>query len=276
VAVLLFGAAGLFGKFLDLPAIWIVFGRCGFAALALGGVLALGPNRFWRLSLREGLFFLLLGLILAFHWAAFFHTIQVSSVALGVITFSTFPLFTTLLEPFFFKEALRPGDLLGALVMLGGLILVLPDFQWGSRITQGVFWGTLSGFSFALLSVLNRWGVQRRPALAVTFYQTLVAAVVLLPLVAGQHRFPDAGELGLLLILGVVCTALAHFLFVYSMRTVSAQLASMVACLETVYGVVLAFFFLGEVPALRTMAGGAVILITALGAIHYRRRPDAE
>jgi drug/metabolite transporter (DMT)-like permease len=272
--VLLFGTAGLFGKLLSLPPLWIVFGRCGFAALALGAVALLRGNLFWRLTWRELFFFLLLGLILALHWITFFQAIQVSSVALGLITYSTFPLFTTILEPLFFKEALRPGDLLGALVMLAGLILVVPDFTWGNHMTQGVVWGTLSGLSFALLSVLNRRGIQRRPALMVTLFQTLVAALVLVPLIAGNPRVPGLDEIALLLVLGVICTALAHFLFVFSMRDVSAQLASMVACLEAVYGAGFAYLLLGEVPDLRTLAGGSVILVTALLAIRFRRCPE--
>lgn len=270
--MLLFGTAGLFGKILTLPALSIVFGRCGFAALTLGVALALQHSFSWRITLREGILFLLLGGILAFHWAAFFYAIQISSVALGLITFSTFPLFTTLLEPLFFKEKLRPIDLLGALVMFGGLILVVPDFKWGNQITQGAFWGTLSGLSFALLSVLNRRGVQHRPALVVTFYQTLVATLVLTPLIAQYSQAPNLTEIGLLLVLGVGCTALAHFLFVFSIGLLSAQLASMVACLEAVYGVLFAYILLGEVPDLRMLAGGSVILITALLAIRYRRQ----
>ena len=81
--MLLFGAAGLFGKFLALPALWIVYGRCGFAALALGAVLALRPGQFGRISAPEICFFSLLGVILAVHWATFFRAIQVSSVAIG-------------------------------------------------------------------------------------------------------------------------------------------------------------------------------------------------
>jgi hypothetical protein len=37
----------------------------------------------------------LLGLILAVHWITFFHAIQVSSVAVGLLAFSTFPVFIT-------------------------------------------------------------------------------------------------------------------------------------------------------------------------------------
>jgi drug/metabolite transporter (DMT)-like permease len=148
----------------------------------------------------------------------------------------------------------------------------VPEFHWGNQMTRGAVWGTLSGLSFAVLSILNRWGVQRQPALTVTFYQTLVAALVLSPLIFRSPQIPGLIEVGLLLVLGVGCTALAHFLFIFSMQRVSAQLASMVAGLEAVYGVLFAYIFLGEVPAGRTLVGGSIILIAALAATHYRRR----
>jgi drug/metabolite transporter (DMT)-like permease len=71
-------------------------------------------------------------------------------------------------------------------------------------------------------------------------------------------------DLALLVILGVVCTAIAHTLFIQGMRQIRAQTASIISSLEPVYGIVLAFVLLGEVPTSRTLAGGAVILAAVL------------
>lgn len=38
------------------------------------------------------------------HWVSFFKSIQVSTVAVGLLSFSTYPVFTTFLEPLFFKR----------------------------------------------------------------------------------------------------------------------------------------------------------------------------
>ena len=48
------------------------------------------------------------------------------------------------------------------------------------------------------------------------------------------------------------------------MKRIRARAASIISSLEPVYGVLLALIFLGEVPALRTILGGAVILGAAL------------
>ena len=39
---------------------------------------------------------IVLGIILAVHWTTFFYSIQLSTVAIGLLTFSTFPIFATL------------------------------------------------------------------------------------------------------------------------------------------------------------------------------------
>jgi drug/metabolite transporter (DMT)-like permease len=63
-------------------------------------------------------------------------------------------------------------------------------------------------------------------------------------------------------------------LFIEAMRRQTAQTASIISSLEPVYGMALAFLFLHEVPAPRTLLGGAVIL-TAVIVISMRAlRPN--
>jgi drug/metabolite transporter (DMT)-like permease len=71
-------------------------------------------------------------------------------------------------------------------------------------------------------------------------------------------------ELILIVVLGVVCTALAHTLFIASLLRVPAATASVVSVLEPVYGIALAALLQGEIPDARTLAGGALIVLAAL------------
>ncbi len=72
-----------------------------------------------------------------------------------------------------------------------------------------------------------------------------------------------AREIVLLVVLGLVCTALAHTLFIAALANVTAHTASVVTALEPVYGIALAFALLGEVPGPRTLVGGALIVAAA-------------
>lgn len=270
VAVMLFGLAGLFGKFLALPAWSIVLGRTGFATIALGGVLVFTNGKNHPKDAKTLAMFGLLGLVLAVHWTTFFHAIQVSSVAVGLIAFSTFPVFITCMEPWWFNERRRPIDMATALLVMVGLCIMVYPSPFGGQMFSGVFWGTVSGFTFAVLSLLNRKWVRDYPATVIAFYQNAVATLLLLPMMAWAAVPMNARQIGLLAFLGVFCTALSHALFIRGLTVVRAQLASVIACLEPVYGIVFAYFLLDELPSVHTLAGGGVILITTLVAMTRR------
>ena len=270
LAVLLFGFAGLFGKFLALPAWSIVLGRTGFATVALGVVLLFTRPQNRPKGVKTISLFGMLGLILAVHWVTFFYAIQVSSVAVGLLAVSTFPVFITCIEPWWFNEKRRTIDMVTALLVVLGLCIMVYPSPFGGAVFSGVFWGTLSGFTFAILSLLNRKWVREYPSVVIAFYQNAFAALLLLPMVAWIDVRIDAGQMGLLAFLGIFCTALSHALFIRGLILVRAQLASVIAGLEPVYGVVLAYFLLHEIPSVHTLAGGAVILMTTLVAMLRR------
>ncbi|MGD2091769.1 MAG: DMT family transporter [Candidatus Aminicenantes bacterium] len=259
-AVLFFGLAGLFGKLILLPALIIVLGRVIFATIFLA-LLSLYLKQNIKLNPKKDYFYLfLLGIILALHWWTFFQSIQVSTVAVGLLTYSTFPIFVTFLEPYFFKEKIKPSAIYLALITFLGVILVVPRFEIANNITQGVLWGMASGLTFAVLSVLNRKYVKKYSSLVIAFYQDSAAAIVLVPFLFLMEFTITFKDILLLILLGVCFTAIAHTLFIKGLTNVKAQTASIIACLEPVYGIVMASFILGEIPGLRIISGGMLIL----------------
>ncbi len=266
LAVLFFGLAGVFGKLISLSPTLIVFGRVLFAAPAL-----LALTRIRGLNLRPAsaghcLLLPLFGLVLAVHWITFFKSIQVSTVAVGLLSYSTFPVFAALLEPLFFDERIGVSDIVVAIIAFLGASLVVPKFEFGNEITQGVAWGLISGFTFALLSILNRRYVQAYPATVLALYEDAAAAVLLIPFLFLAEFSLHIRDLLFLAVLGVVCTAAAHSLFISGMKRLRARSASVIATLEPVYGIILAVILLGELPTARTVLGGIVILGAALFA----------
>jgi len=271
LAVALFGFAGLFGKWLALPPVTIVFGRTLVASVALAVLLGLTRERGasdrrrvdWRLAGN--------GAVLALHWVAFFQAIQTASVAVGLIGFASFPLFVLILEAATRQRALRGGEWATAILVAGGLALLVPELRWENRVVQGLSWGVLSGLTFALLAVGNRALAAGYSSGAIALWQNACAAICLLPLAILAAVVPAPSQIALLVVLGVACTALAHTLFIHALHFLSAHTASVVTALEPVYGIALAFLLLGETPSARTLAGAVLLVWAALHAT--RRRP---
>lgn len=280
VAVLFFGLAGVLGKMAGLPSPLIVLGRVLTAGLALGLAAALRRVDARPKDRHDAAVLLGQGALLAIHWTLFFQSIAVSSVAVGLLSFSSFPLFTVALEGGVLRQPVSRAQLAGALLVIPGVYLLVPELSLASGTTAGVLWGLGAGATFALLSVTNRGLTRRYASLTISLYQDAVAALVLLPTLAlYRSALPLSGrQILLLLILGLCCTALAHTLFIAGMRTVTAQLASLLASLEPVWGIIFALALLGEIPNGRTLLGGGVIVGATLlpAALRYAKTPTAR
>ena len=261
-AVLLFGFSGLFGKWLDLSPVLIVLGRTAIAALALGAAKLAFAERAPPFDAR----FIGNGALLALHWLSFFAAIQVANVAIGMLGYASFPLFVLMLERLLLGRRWTSREGVTALLVTAGLALLVPDFSLANRLVQGLLWALLSGFTFALLAVLNRRWAAGRPAIDIAFWQNFWAALVLVPVAWASGEVPALGvrEVALLAVLGLVCTAFAHTLFIRALARVSTHTASVIAALEPLYGIALAVLLLHEVPDARTMAGGALIVGAAI------------
>jgi drug/metabolite transporter (DMT)-like permease len=260
VAVGLFGFAALFGKWVALSPAAIVLGRTVVAAATLALVASMRRQQFGQPE--RGL--LVNGPLLALHWVSFFAAVQVASVAIALLGYASFPVVVLLLERG--RNASR-GEYATALLATLGLAMLAAQLSWSGAGLRGLALALVSAVTFAMLVVRNRRLVAERSAARIAMWQNLAAAACLLPIVAIADRaaaWPRFEDVVLLIVLGIVCTGLAHTLFIASMRRVSAHSASVVASLEPVYGIALAAWLLGQMPDGRTIAGGTLIVVAAL------------
>jgi drug/metabolite transporter (DMT)-like permease len=275
--VALFGCSGLIGRHLAVPASVITCVRSLVAGAVLGagwwwwkrrrqpgGVVPTGPFGALDVRLVAG------GGLLALHWWSFFAAVQGGSVALGLLTFASYPLFATLLEPLLFRERLRLADLAGCAGVAAGLVLVVPEWGGDSPTGRAAASGVFSGFTFALLSLLNRHLLRKREALMVVAVETGAAGLVMLPFVAGGLGLVSGRDWVWLGVLGVVFTGLAHWAFTAALAHVRVRVAGVTSALEPVYGIACAWLLLGEPLAGRMLAGGVLILGATLLATATR------
>lgn len=264
VAVMLFGFSAVLGQFVDAPAVIVAGGRvvCSSILLLVSELLSKRKIRLTR-RMDYGVA-VIAGVVLAIHWTTFFQSIQSSSVAIGTITFSTFPLFLTFLEPLVFHEKFQMQSLLGAAVLLLGVFITIPEFSMENQMTVGILWGMVSSLSYAILTLFNRYLSRTYEAGTICLYEQGTAAVVLLPtFFFVQTRWTVENIVGIAMI-GLVCTAIAHSLYVAAQKKVKAQTAGIISGMETVYGILFAMLFLGEVPGIREVIGGIIILCVAV------------
>lgn len=264
LAVMLFGLSAVLGRYVAVPAAAVAGGRVLCSSLLLLAISLVRKDSLRLASRRDLIALVLTGAVLAVHWTAFFQSVQLASVAIGTITFSTFPLFLSFLEPLVFRERFRMGDLIGAGLLLLGVLIALPGDALGSGAAVGALWGMLSSLAYAVLCLSNRALAGRYESRTICLYEQGAAAILLFPaLWTGGVAWRVQDVVGVALI-GVLCTALAHTLYVSAQKHVRARTAGIVSGMESVYGILCAALFLGEIPTGRELLGGAVVLAVAL------------
>ena len=75
-----------------------------------------------------------------------------------------------------------------------------------------------------------------------------------------------------LLALGFFCTALAHSLSFFALKSISAQIFGIILSLEAVYAVFFSYIFFGEKLSGRSILG-AIIIILSFAAFQLKKSP---
>ena len=181
IAVMCFSFSGVIGQYVQVPAVQVAMGRVICSSLLLLAISLVCKDKLTLDSKKDYGLMIMTGAVMAIHWSSFFQSIQTSSVAIGTITFSTFPLFLTFLEPLLFHEKIRGRNILNALILLLGVLITIPEFSVENKVTVGIIWGMIASFTYAVMTLSNRYFANRYKGRTICLYEQGTAAVALLP-----------------------------------------------------------------------------------------------
>lgn len=255
----------------DVSAEALVFYRLSLAALAVAATAAIARRlHVLRAPEMRGRL-VLLGVILGAHWLFFFGTIKLSSVAVAVLTTYTAPLLLAALAPLLLPER-RSRVVLLALVPAGlGLALIALAGEEGTHARPlAIAAGLAAAATYAGAVITAKQLTMRLQVPAIQFWNYVVAALAVSPfLLLGGRIVPRGAEVGYVLLLGLVFTALSGLCFVWLLRKVTTQAISTLGYLEPVSAALLAWAILGQEVGWAVLAGGALVIGAGLLVILY-------
>jgi len=239
----------------------VTFWRSLFTVVSLVVILPFFQGRgvFARI-LRGGPTFWVSGVCWSVMFTAFMMALTLTSVANVLVTLAAGPLFTALVARIFLGYRIPPRTWIAIVVAGCGIA-----YMFGSQLQAGSVAGTLVALCVPVAGAINWTVTQRSQAQGRNI--DLVPAVLVGALISSLTTLPlampfqaSARDIGLLAMLGLVQLAIPCALSVICARVLKAPEISLLALLEVIFGILLAWIGAGEVPGPTVFTGGALVI----------------
>ena len=276
--VFIWGFTAILGALITMDADVIVWYRMLLASLFLGSYIFFSKKSFqiaWDALLK----LTLVGLLIALHWIFFFHAIHVSNVSITLSVFSLGAFLASLLEPLFYGRKVLWYEVFFGLIIIAALSVIM---QVEMAYFEGMLFALISITLGVLFTLFNGKLIQKHDSAVITFYEFLAGIFFISGYFIWENKFTVAffdvsfNNWVLLLVLSSVCTAYAFTASVKVMKQLSPYTVMLTTNLEPVYGIVLAYFIIGEKEKMSVLfyAGAVIIIVTVIlnGILKHRRR----
>ncbi len=257
----------------------VTFWRSFFTLLSLLVILPMFQGRAVFSRIRHGGRFLWLsGVCWSIMFTAFMLALTMTSVANVLVTLAIGPFITALVARVFIGHRIAPRTWLAIGVAGVGIA-----WMYGNQVSLDASAGQLAGTLVALLvpmaAAVNWTVVQRSQAhgekidlVPAVLVGAAISSLLTLPL-----AFPFAAtphDIGLLALLGLVQLAIPCVLSVVCARVLKAPEMALLALLEIIFGILLAWVGAGEVPAASVLTGGTLVIgaLVANELMRWRQR----
>ena len=193
-------------------------------------------------------------------FTAFMVALTLTSVANVLVTMSVGPFLTALLARIVIGHRIPLRTWLAILVAGSGIA-----YMYAAQVSGGQLAGTLVALCVPLAGAVNWTVVQRSNAqgLNVDLVPAVLVGAVISTVTALPLAFPlqaSGHDIGLLAVLGLFQLAIPCALSVVCARVLKAPEIALLASLEVIFGILLAWVGAGEVPSQTVVAGGALVL----------------
>lgn len=237
-------------------------------------VLAFTPAVVWhgrllKLTLKQWGSLLLIGIVFGCHWLTYFASIKYATPTLAALAIITYSVQYMILAYFFNGERFGIAECIAVLVCFAGCIIATPQLNWQNDISKGIAIGLLSASLYAALPLLHQ-RAKNISTLTRTWGQFFFALLVFLPFVQYGQWDLNAEDLYKLLALGLLCTVIAHGLWVKSSTELPAIYTSLIYYLYLPLAMFSSVIFLDEELTTDKLVGCCLVIAASVGLSLYR------
>lgn len=268
IIVFIWGFTGILGDLISLDAEQLVWYRMGIASIALLIYNVVTRQPLMQLK-TQWIYVTLASLFVVLHWVFFFGSIKASNISIGVVCMSTQAFMMSLIQPLIKKGGIRLYELLLGILVIVAMVMI---FGFEYHYKEGIFLGLISSLFAVFFTLFNAKFIKEYKATIISGWEmTIGFALMSVWLAASGGMTTDAialkgHDLWYLLILAIVCTAVAFAVSVQIMKKLSAYTVSLSVNLEPIYTILLALLFFGEKEKMSVgfYAGAGILILTVV------------
>jgi drug/metabolite transporter (DMT)-like permease len=247
------------------------------AACTLAPLLTLRGQ--WPLFRRNWPHLLVIGLIsTALPFSFLSISTQYTSAGFASILNALTPLFSALVAWLWLKEYLTPAMVIGILLGFGGVLVMVFDRDTisSSFALLPILAGMAGTFLYGLTGNYSRKFAAGVPVLVIATGSQIFSTLALLPVALWQWPSAEvpASAWMFAIVLGVLCTALAHLIYFNLLENVGVARTVIVTYLIPVFAMLWGFLILDESVTLKMLFGAACIL-SGIGLTTYKPKARA-
>ncbi|EJO5346523.1 EamA family transporter [Clostridium botulinum] len=276
IASIFWGYAGVPTKYLSdlgFDNYTISFFRTSTSAIFYILYLSKKDPSLFKVDKKGVLFFIIYGIgITAGCLIAFNMAITSLSLALATMFLYTSQIWVVIISYFMFKEKFTYKKAISMVLILIGCFMMCELHKLGnlSLSPNGVFWGLISGFIFALQIILAKVSKDKYHYNSLLTYSFIFGSIFLLPFMDMKnniHIFQNSNNMFFIfqnIFFCFVSTVISNSFYIKSVKYIEASIASMVSSFELVIASVLGFILFKQSLSLVQTLGMILILLSIM------------
>lgn len=277
ISVAILGSVGIFVRNIAANSYIITFARVFFGLLFLIIFLCIKKELFKLKYERITFSLVITGALLSFAILCYTNAIKYTSLSIAAFILNMGPVLAACLATVFLKEkfTFKKGVLL-FLAFLGFMLVLEFKFSLSDSDRTGNLWAFGAAVCYSLFIVFNRNIPARISTLNRSFYQFLIAVIVMAPFINSSIGSLTMESFYWLIAIGFFQGFLALTLFTFAMKYLQAIEYGTISYMEPLVASLTGFIVYAESVSVIQVFGFIIILVVGLLQIYYSKRSTAK